>query len=391
MMTDYLIHRFIKNSDQVNDHTVRQKYGMLGGIVGIICNLFLFAAKTLAGTLASSISIMADAFNNLSDAGSSIVTLVGFKISGRPADKEHPFGHGRIEYVAGLLVSIVILLMGLELGKSSVEKILHPEGVDFSLLSIGILLLSILIKLWMSLFNRKLGKRIHSAALKAAAMDSLSDMAATSAVIVGAAVGYFAKISIDGYVGVLVAVFILYTGWNTARDTLNLLLGESPDPQFVQSLKDEVLSYQDVVGIHDLIVHNYGPGRSVVSLHAEVPCHIDILKIHDTIDNIERDIKKKFDCECVIHMDPIVTDDEKVNETHRKVEALVKLMDPSITIHDFRMVTGPTHTNLIFDVVVPHRFRLTDEQVVEAVRQGVKALDETYEVVIDVDKQYMNE
>lgn len=390
-MTDYLIHRFIKNSDQVNDHAVRQKYGMLGGIVGIVCNLFLFAAKTLAGMLASSISIMADAFNNLSDAGSSIVTFVGFKISGRPADKEHPFGHGRIEYVAGLLVSIVILLMGLELGKSSVEKIIHPEGVDFSLLSIGILLLSILIKLWMSLFNRKLGKRIHSAALKAAAMDSLSDMAATFAVIIGAIVGYFTQVSIDGYVGLLVALFILYTGWNTARDTLNLLLGESPDPQFVQSLQEEVLSYQDVVGIHDLIVHNYGPGRSVVSLHAEVPCHIDILKIHDTIDNIERDIKKKFDCECVIHMDPIVTDDEKINETHRKVAALVKLMDPSITIHDFRMVAGPTHTNLIFDVVVPHRFRLTDEQVVEAIRQGVKALDESYEVVIDVDKQFINE
>lgn len=389
-MTNFLVHRFIKNSDQVNDHTVRQKYGMLGGVVGILCNLFLFAAKTLAGVLASSISIMADAFNNLSDAGSSIVTLVGFKMSGRPADKKHPFGHGRIEYISGLIVSMVILLMGLELGKSSVEKIIHPEGVEFSLLSIGILVGSILVKLWMCLFNRKLGKLIHSSTLKAAAMDSLSDVAATSAVIVGAAVGYFAQVSIDGYVGVLVALFILYTGWNTARDTLNLLLGEAADPDFVRSLEEEVLSYDDVVGLHDLIVHNYGPGRSVVSLHAEVPCHIDILKIHDTIDNIERDLKKKFDCECVIHMDPIVTDDEKVNETHRKVASLVKLLDPSITIHDFRMVSGPSHTNLIFDVVVPHEFRLDDDQVVEAIRQGVKTLDESYEVVINVDKQFIS-
>lgn len=388
-MTKLLIRLFIKNSSQTHDQHVRQKYGLLGGVVGIICNILLFAAKTIAGVLTASISITADAFNNLSDAGSSIVTLVGFKMSGKPADDKHPFGHGRIEYVSGLLVAMAILLMGIELIRSSFDKIMHPQPTEFSVLSIVILVASIGIKLWMGLFNRKLGKLIDSATLKATAMDSISDVAATSTVLVGIIIGTLTGTPIDGYAGMLVALFILYTGFMTARETLNLLLGEAPDAEFVHQIEQEVLSYEGVVGIHDLIVHNYGPGRSVVSLHAEVPCHIDILKIHDTIDNIERDLKKKLDCECVIHMDPIATDDQLVNSLHEKVAVLVKLIDPSVTIHDFRMVAGPSHTNLIFDVVVPHQFRLNDNQVVEAVRSAVKTLDESYDVVVNVDKTYV--
>ena len=388
-MTNLLIRLFIKNHTQTQDQQVRQKYGWLGGIVGIFCNVILFIAKFIAGMLTASISITADALNNLSDAGSSIITLIGFKMSGKPADEEHPFGHGRMEYISGLIVSFAIILVGVELIQSSIDKIIHPEEVAFSMLSVIILLVSIGVKLWMGLFNRKLGKIINSAALKATAMDSISDVVTTATVLLGILVSILTGFSIDGYAGIVVALFILYTGFMTAKDTLNLLLGEAPDAEFVHKIEQEVLSYEDVVGVHDLIVHNYGPGRSVVSLHAEVPCHIDILKIHDTIDIIERDLKKKFGCECVIHMDPIVTDDQKVNEVHRKMAALVKLIDPSITIHDFRMVAGPTHTNLIFDVVVPHKFRLSDEQVVEEVRYAAKTLDENYEVVVNVDKTYV--
>lgn len=388
-MTSLLIRLFIKNHSQTENQQVRQKYGLLGGIVGIVCNVALFLAKLVAGLLTASISITADALNNLSDAGSSIVTLIGFKMSGKPADDEHPFGHGRMEYISGFIVSVAIILVGIELIRSSIDKIIHPEEVTFSILSVVILLVSIGVKLWMGLFNRKLGKMIDSAALKATAMDSISDVVTTSTVLLGILVSVLTGFSIDGYAGVIVAIFILYTGFMTAKDTLNLLLGEAPDAKFVQEIEKEVLSYEDVVGVHDLIVHNYGPGRSVISLHAEVPCHIDILKIHDTIDTIERDLKKKFGCDCVIHMDPIVTGDQKINEVHGKMETLVKLIDPSITIHDFRMVEGPTHTNLIFDVVVPHKFRLSDEQVVEAVRYAAQTLDKTYEVVINVDKTYV--
>ena len=388
-MTSLLIRLFIKNHSQTENQQVRQKYGLLGGIVGIVCNVALFLAKLVAGLLTASISITADALNNLSDAGSSIVTLIGFKMSGKPADDEHPFGHGRMEYISGFIVSVAIILVGIELIRSSIDKIIHPEEVTFSILSVVILLVSIGVKLWMGLFNRKLGKMIDSAALKATAMDSISDVVTTSTVLLGILVSVLTGFSIDGYAGVIVAIFILYTGFMTAKDTLNLLLGEAPDVKFVQEIEKEVLSYEDVVGVHDLIVHNYGPGRSVISLHAEVPCHIDILKIHDTIDTIERDLKKKFGCDCVIHMEPIVTDDQKINEVHGKMETLVKLIDPSITIHDFRMVEGPTHTNLIFDVVVPHKFRLSDEQVVEAVRYAAQTLDKTYEVVINVDKTYV--
>ena len=385
-MTNFLIKHFIPNASDVKSPAVRQRYGVVSGVVGILCNALLCTAKIAAGLLTGAVSIVADGINNLSDGGSCVVSLLGFKMAGKPADDKHPFGHGRIEYVAGLIVSFIIVLMGVELAKTSLDKIFHPEEISFSWITPAVLGISILVKLWMCFFNRKMGDKIDSAVLRATAMDSLSDVAATSAVLAGFVIGYWARVNLDGYLGVLVALFILYTGVSTAKGTLDLLLGEAPDPEFVKQIQQEVLSYPEIIGVHDLIVHNYGPGHSVVSLHAEVPCDVDILKIHDTIDNAERDLKKKFDCEVVIHMDPIITDDKETNEIHQKLSSIVRLLDSRVTIHDFRMVKGPTHTNLIFDIVVPHQFRLTDDQVVESLRQAVKALDARYEIVVNVDK-----
>ena len=387
-MTNFLIKHFIPNASDVKSPAVRQRYGVVSGVVGILCNALLCTAKIAAGLLTGAVSIVADGINNLSDGGSCVVSHLGFKMAGKPADDKHPFGHGRIEYVAGLIVSFIIVLMGVELAKTSLDKIFHPEEISFSWITPAVLGISILVKLWMCFFNRKMGDKIDSAVLRATAMDSLSDVAATSAVLAGFVIGYWARVNLDGYLGVLVALFILYTGVSTAKGTLDLLLGEAPDPEFVKQIQQEVLSYPEIIGVHDLIVHNYGPGHSVVSLHAEVPCDVDILKIHDTIDNAERDLKKKLDCEVVIHMDPIITDDKETNEIHQKLSSIVRLLDSRVTIHDFRMVKGPTHTNLIFDIVVPHQFRLTDDQVVESLRQAVKALDARYEIVVNVDKAY---
>lgn len=387
-MTELLIRLLIKDYQNTQDRTVRQRYGILGGITGIVCNLILFLAKLFSGLMTASIAIIADAVNNLSDAGSCIVTVVGFKMAGKPADDEHPFGHGRIEYISGLFISMIIMLMGFELAKSSVEKIISPEKIIFGWLPFGILILSAAVKLWMGFFNKALGKKINSAAMKASAMDSLSDVASTLAVAAGMLLARFADLHIDGYIGLLVALFILYTGFMTAKDTLDPLLGQPPEKEFVESIYREVLSYDEVVGIHDLIVHNYGPGRCIVSLHAEVPCNADVLKIHDTIDLIEQDLRQKFHCEAVIHMDPIVTDDKETNETKQKMADLVTIIDPSLNIHDFRMVKGPSHTNLIFDIVVPHKFRLNDKELKEAVAKAAKTLDPCYETVIHIDRSY---
>ena len=324
-----------------------------------------------------------------SDAGSSVVTLVGFKLAGQKADDGHPFGHGRMEYLAGLLVSLMILLVGVELGRSSIGKILRPEAVDFSLVSTGILAASILVKLWMGQFNRGLGRKIGSAAMAATAADSLSDAVATAAVLAGTLVNRFAHVNIDGWVGVAVAVFILRSGWGAAKDTINPLLGESPDPELVKQLRDLVLSHPQVVGMHDLIIHDYGPGRRLCSFHAEVPQDADILDAHDAIDHIEREIKEKFGIETTVHMDPIATADEKVNQLRRQVADLARVVEPEMTIHDFRVVRGPTHTNVIFDAVVPHKCRLTDEEVLQRLRRAVSALDPAYQAVIQIDRAYV--
>ena len=384
-----LVRLFIKDCDNVTDPAVRERYGILSGAVGIALNLLLSAGKLFAGLMTGSISITADAFNNLSDAGSSVVTLVGFKLAGQKADDGHPFGHGRMEYLAGLLVSLMILLVGVELGRSSIGKILRPEAVDFSLVSTGILAASILVKLWMGQFNRGLGRKIGSAAMAATAADSISDAVATAAVLAGTLVNRFAHVNIDGWVGLAVAVFILRSGWGAAKDTINPLLGESPDPELVKQLRELVLSHPQVVGMHDLIIHDYGPGRRLCSFHAEVPQDADILDAHDAIDHIEREIKEKFGIETTVHMDPIATADEKVNQLRRQVADLARVVEPEMTIHDFRVVRGPTHTNVIFDAVVPHKCRLTDEEVLQRLRQAVSALDPTYQAVIQIDRAYV--
>ena len=384
-----LVRLFIKDCDNVTDPAVRERYGILSGAVGIALNLLLSAGKLFAGLMTGSISITADAFNNLSDAGSSVVTLVGFKLAGQKADDGHPFGHGRMEYLAGLLVSLMILLVGVELGRSSIGKILRPEEVDFSLVSTGILAASILVKLWMGQFNRGLGRKIGSAAMAATAADSLSGAVATAAVLAGTLVNRFAHVNIDGWVGLAVAVFILRSGWGAAKDTINPLLGESPDPELVKQLRDLVLSHPQVVGMHDLIIHDYGPGRRLCSFHAEVPQDADILDAHDAIDHIEREIKEKFGIETTVHMDPIATADEKVNQLRRQVADLARVVEPEMTIHDFRVVRGPTHTNVIFDAVVPHKCRLTDEEVLQRLRRAVSALDPAYQAVIQIDRAYV--
>ena len=388
-MISLLAKKFIKNREDVTSPAVRQAYGMLCGIVGIGFNVLLFALKLLAGTLSGSIAITADAFNNLSDAGASIVTLLGFKLAGQKPDPEHPFGHGRLEYISGLIVSMVILLMGIELAKSAVEKILHPEAVEFTLLTGGILLASILVKLYMYLYNRAVGKKIGSAAMEATAMDSLSDCAATAAVLAATLIGHFTSLQIDGWCGIVVAALVLWAGIQAARDTISPLLGQPPAPEFVQRIEEIVLSSPVVQGIHDLIVHDYGPGRVMISLHAEVPAHGDIMALHDEIDNVEKQLHDKLGCEAVIHMDPIVTDDETTNAAHQKIASLVRGIDENISIHDFRMVTGPTHTNVIFDAVVPYGCKMSDREAEEKIKKAVHELDPSYFAVVQIDKSYV--
>ncbi len=388
-MTDFLVRHFVRDYQQVQDPAVRERYGVLSGGVGIFLNLLLSLGKFFAGVVTGSIAVTADAFNNLSDAGSSVVTLVGFKLAGQKADDGHPFGHGRIEYLAGLLVSLLILMVGVELGKTSIEKIIQPEEVAFSILSVGILVCSILIKLWMSLFNRKLGKRIHSAAMQATATDSLSDVVATSAVLAGTLIGHFAHVSIDGWIGVVVAVFILRAGWGAAKDTLNPLLGTAPDPELVKAIQQLVLSHEQVVGMHDLVIHDYGPGRRMCSFHAEVPEGDDIMEAHDAIDHIEREIQEKFGIETTAHMDPIATGDSEVVRLREQVSELVREIDPDMSIHDFRLTRGPRHSNLIFDVVVPHRCRLSDEEIRRRITEAAEQVVPGCYVVLQLDRSYV--
>ena len=380
---------FIKNRDQVDDQNVRRAYGMLCGVLGIVLNILLFAGKYLAGILSGSIAITADAFNNLSDAGSSVITLVGFKFSGRKADADHPFGHGRIEYLSGFGVSMVIILMGFELLKSSVQKVLSPEPVEAGLLSVLILIVSICVKMYMSYYNRSVGVKINSEAMKATAMDSLSDTIATFAVLISMAVVHITGYNIDGWCGCIVACFVLYAGYNAAKDTLNPLLGEPPSKEFVEEIRSIVMAHPEIIGIHDLVVHDYGPGRRMISLHGEVAGNSNIFEIHDVIDRIEKELGQKLGCEAVIHMDPVEVDNEKIAEI--KTELSKKIQDklPEVSIHDFRMVQGPTHTNLIFDVVVPYEYEKTGSQVKAEIEDIVSKSWENYFAVIHVDHSYV--
>ena len=366
----------------------RQAYGMLCGVLGILLNVLLFIGKFVAGRLSNSIAITADAVNNLSDAGSSFITLVGFKLAGQKPDTEHPFGHGRMEYISGLVVAAAILLMGYELAKDSIDKILHPQETEFSLLVVAILLVSICVKLYMLYYNQSVAKKIDSAAMSATAKDSLSDSVATGVVLLTTIVGHFTGLHIDGYCGFLVAILIFYAGYSAAKDTLNPLLGQKASEEFEKEIEDLVMAHEEVCGVHDLFVHDYGPGRQIISLHAEVSADSDIMVIHDVIDNIENELRTKLGCDATIHMDPVVTNDSRVSETKEAVVAVVKKLDERLTIHDFRMVEGPSHTNLIFDVVAPFHFSLTDEELVKELFLRVQeSLGKTYFTVVKVDKK----
>ena len=386
-MISLLARLFLKTEGR-DEAALRKEYGILCGAVGIALNVLLFAGKFFAGTLSGSIAITADAFNNLSDAGSSFVTLLGFQLAGQKPDSDHPFGHGRIEYLSGLAVSMLILLMGFELAKSSLDKILHPAPVDSSWLVIAILCVSIAVKLYMSFYNRSLGKKLNAPAMLATAADSLSDSVATTAVLIATLVGRFSGLMIDGWCGILVAAFILWSGFNAAKDTINPLLGTPPTHEFVDQIKHLVMAHPAIIGIHDLIVHDYGPGRVMISLHAEVSASENVLELHDEIDNVESELREKLGCEAVIHMDPIVTDDGVTGKTRERVAALVHCIDDTINIHDFRMVAGPSHTNVIFDAVVPYGFRLTDSEVEEKIKTAVRTLDGNYFAVVKVERSY---
>lgn len=388
-MFQFILRRVLPEGSNPSHPQVRRRCGLAAGGIGVALNLTLFLGKLCAGALTGAISVTADAFNNLSDAGSSVVTLVGFKMAGRPADSEHPFGHGRFEYLSALFISLAILLVGWELLKGSFEKILSPEPVSFQILPLVILGVSILVKLWMAYFNRALGRRIDSAVMRAAAADSRNDAIATAAVLAGMAVSQIFHIYLDPWLGLLVALFILHSGFSTARESLSPLLGQAPDPAFVQEIQDTVLAHSEVAGIHDLIVHDYGPGRRIISLHAEVPSSVGVLEAHDVIDRIELELRGRFGCDTTIHMDPLALDDPETLALRGQIEDLVRRIDPSLSIHDFRAVKGPTHTNLIFDLALPHRCRLDERSLARQVRADVHALREDCYAVIRVERAFL--
>lgn len=389
-MIRFLLRKWIPDETQAAVPSVRERCGKRSGLVGIILNLLLCAGKFAAGAITGSISVMADAFNNLTDAGSSLITLIGFRLAGQKPDDEHPFGHGRMEYLAGLVISMLILLVGFELGKSSIEKILHPEAVALSLLSAVILLISVCVKLWMFFFNRALAGRIQSAALAATASDCLADAIATSVVLAGLLVSRFFGVHIDGWLGAAVAVFIFRAGILAVRETIHPLLGQPPDPELVKAVQDTVLSHKEIVGLHDLIIHDYGPGRRMLSLHAEIPADADIMAAHDVIDHIERELRENYAVEAVIHMDPIVVGDAETDRLRELVTRRAKeVIDPAVTVHDFRMTQGPLHTNLIFDMVLPHSCKITNDQAKQRIYEAIQQEDPHYYAVADIDRLYL--
>ncbi len=389
-MISVLAKWLIKDYQDTSMPRVRQAYGMLCGGAGICFNILLFFLKFVMGQISGSIAIMADAFNNLSDAGSSVITLVGFKMAGQKPDSDHPFGHGRIEYIAGLLVSVLILLMGAELFKSSLDKIINPVPVRAGGAALVVLLISICVKLYMFFYNRMVAKKIDSAAMMATAKDSISDSISTTVVLLTTLLAVFANVQIDGWCGILVALFVFWTGVDAMKDTVSPLLGQPPEPEFVKKVERIIMEYkaQGVLGLHDLVVHNYGPGRVMLSVHVEVPSSGDILALHDMIDLIEHKLARELSCSAVIHMDPVCVDDALTNEMKSHVADIIGGMDGKVAFHDFRMVHGPTHTNLIFDVVVPFGYPLSDGEVVSYIEEKIGELEGNYFAVIDVDKAY---
>lgn len=377
---------FLKNGDTQNK---RKKLGSICGIVGIFLNVLLFAAKMLAGFLSGSIAIMADAFNNLSDAASSVISLFGFVLSDKKPDPDHPFGHGRFEYISGFLVSVFIMSMGLELIQSSFSKILSPETVSLQWVTVGILLLSVMVKLYMMYYNKKIGDEIDSSSMKAASVDSLSDCIATTAVLGSAVLMHFTGWKIDGWIGLIVSIMIIYAGYGAAKDTLSPLLGRPPKKEFVEQIHTIVLSYPEIIGMHDLIVHDYGPGRIMVSLHAEIPIDADLQRAHEIVDDIEMDINEQLGCETTIHIDPLETENEVINDVKSITLTALNEIDPSLTLHDFRMVSGVSHTNLIFDIVKPFSCALTDKEITDQMAKKITAIRPNFRCVIKIDKPYV--
>lgn len=384
-MVTLLIHFFIPNYEQTTLPEVRQKYGILSGGIGICLNIVLFLFKLITGILSSSISIIADAFNNLSDAGSAIITLIGFQIAGHEADSDHPFGHGRSEYISGLIVSVIILFMAVELIRSSIDKILHPQSIVFTPFVLGVLIVSIFIKLYMYYYNRSLSKKISSSALQATATDSFGDALSTMLVLTATVISHLSGYHIDGYCGILVGLIIFAGGIQAAKDTISPLLGQAPEPDFIDQIHNIVTQYEEVLDLHDLIVHDYGPGRRMISLHAEVPAKGNILELHDTIDNIEKRLQRELHCSAVIHMDPVMNDDEETLHCKVLITDILKEIDPVLSLHDFRIVKGTTHTNLIFDVVVPYKVSYSTESLQQTIEQRLWKTHPHYYCVIEID------
>lgn len=387
-MTKLLVKLFIKDSENYSDKKVRTAYGVLSSITGIVLNLILAGAKYAAGVISGSISITADAINNLSDAGSSIVSFFGVKISAKPPDKDHPYGHGRVEYISAFIVSFFVLFMGVELLKDSVGKIINPEPVKFSFLSLAILIISILCKLWLGVFNKNLGKKINSAPMMAVMKDSFSDCLATGVAAVSIIVSAFSNINIDGYLGVVVAVFIFIAGFDILKETLGDILGRPPEAEFVEEITEKIMSYPHVCGVHDMIIHDYGPSCRFASVHAEVPSDEDIMELHDIIDGIERDIYNEYGMLTSIHMDPVVINDERINELKKITQDSVSRIDERLSIHDFRVVEGPSHTNLIFDVLLPSDMKCSNREICQKIEDEISKIDERFFCVITVDHAF---
>lgn len=389
-MISLLIHMFVKDSDNLYDARVRIRYGKFASIVGMICNIILFAGKLSVGVLSGSIAIVSDSFNNLSDAATCFINLFGFFLSGKPADKDHPFGHGRIEYITGLIMSFLIVLIGFEFLRTSIDRIIHPTVLTFSPVMAGVLLGSILVKAWMYFFYVRVGKRISSQTIIAASVDSYSDIAITLVTLISLLISVYFKITIDGYVGVGVSIFVLYAGYTVAKDALSPLLGNEPDPTVVESLKELLTTDKNVLGVHDVIVHDYGPGRMIASAHVEVSSASNFMEIHDEVDLLEKSIGEKMHIPITIHMDPIDMDDSSTKEIRNSVTQIVKLLSDKLSIHDFRMVTGKTHTNLIFDIAVPFGYDLPDEEIRDKIQDELTKLYPTlFYLVIQFDRSFL--
>ncbi len=388
-MTNLLIKLFVKDYDKPEKESVRIKYGILSGVVGIVLNIILSVFKIIFGALTKSISIVADGANNIFDAISSIISLVGFKISGKPADDEHPFGHGRVEYISALTLAFFILLMGFELIKGSIEKFTNPEAVIFSVPAVVVLVFSILAKIWLAMFNKKIGKAVNSVTVDAVVTDSIGDIAATTCSLIALVASKFTDLPVDAFMGIIVALVVIYAGIGIIKDTMGPLLGEPPEKEIVDKLEETVLSYDGVIGIHDLVLHSYGHSRIIGSVHAEVPSDRDILVSHDLIDTIEKDIRNNLGIEISIHMDPVLVDDEQTEKYKKIVRDVIADISPEMSMHDFRIVDGPTRTNLIFDLVVPRKAALTEQEIKNSVEAKVQEKDSRCFTVINIDRAYI--